>query len=56
MFIKEIADPFRYGVVITDESGRITEFVEKPSKFVGNKINCGLYLFNISVIDRIPVI
>jgi mannose-1-phosphate guanylyltransferase len=29
--------------------------VEKPSVFVSNKINAGLYLFNISMIDRIPM-
>jgi len=29
--------------------------VEKPSVFVGNKINAGLYLLNVSVIDRIEM-
>jgi len=43
-------------VVITDEStGQIQSFVEKPQKFVSNKINAGMYIFNPSIIDRIPL-
>lgn len=28
--------------------------MEKPTEFVSNKINAGLYLFNTSIIDRVP--
>jgi mannose-1-phosphate guanylyltransferase len=29
--------------------------VEKPQTYVGNKINAGLYLLNVSMIDRIEL-
>ena len=33
--------------------GEIERFVEKPTTFVSNKINAGLYIFNLDIIDRI---
>lgn len=48
-------DPTKYGVIISDSTGKIERFVEKPKNFVGDKINAGLYIFNTSIIDRIPV-
>lgn len=51
----KVADPSKYGVIVSDQtSGKIERFVEKPSTFVGDRINAGLYLFNESVIERIP--
>jgi mannose-1-phosphate guanylyltransferase len=29
--------------------------VEKPAKFVSNKINAGMYLFNADILKRIPL-
>ena len=52
--VTKVEDPTRYGVVVAEESGQINKFVEKPTTFVSNKINAGLYLFNIDVIKRIP--
>jgi len=51
--VTKVDDPSKYGVVVADESGKIERFVEKPSVFISNKINAGLYLFNTSMIDRI---
>jgi mannose-1-phosphate guanylyltransferase len=47
---------FRYGVVATDSSGRITQFQEKPAveQAVSTKINTGIYIFEPSVFDHIP--
>lgn len=46
----------QYGVVVYDEaSGKISRFVEKPQVYVGNKINAGIYIFNPTILDRIPV-
>lgn len=42
-------------VILDEETGRVVKFVEKPVKFVGNKINAGIYLLNTSVLDRIPL-
>ena len=51
----KVDDPSKYGVIVYDQtSGKIERFVEKPSTFVGDRINAGLYLFNEGIIDRIP--
>ena len=49
-------EPSRYGVVVYSDDGKIDRFVEKPSSFVSNKINAGLYLFNTTILERIEVI
>jgi len=51
-----VKDPTKYGVVVSNDVGRIDRFIEKPKEFISDKINAGIYLFNTSVIDRIPVI
>ncbi len=55
IIVTQVLDPSKYGVVVAKEDGQIEKFVEKPSVFVSNKINAGLYLFNTSIIDRIPL-
>ncbi|CAG0920107.1 unnamed protein product [Notodromas monacha] len=53
--VTRVEEPSRYGVVVYDEEdGLVRSFVEKPREFVSNKINAGLYVFNPSVLDRIP--
>jgi mannose-1-phosphate guanylyltransferase len=42
-------------VVLSRENGQITQFVEKPQVFVGNRINAGIYIFNPSVLNRIEL-
>ena len=49
-----VEDPSRFGVIVSDEAGRVNSFVEKPNYFISNKINAGIYLLNVSVLDRIP--
>ncbi|MDY7102850.1 MAG: NDP-sugar synthase [Actinomycetota bacterium] len=51
-----VDDPSRYGVVPTDESGRVLEFVEKPAPGTAptNWINAGTYVLEPEVLDRIP--
>ena len=55
ILVTPVEDPTKYGVVLARENGQIDKFVEKPQVYVGNKINAGLYLLNVSVIDRIPL-
>jgi len=45
-----------YGVVVTDDSGQITSFQEKPSveEALSNQVNTGIYIFEPEVIDLIP--
>lgn len=38
------ADVTRFGVVKTDEDGRITEFEEKPMLATSNLVSCGIYV------------
>ncbi|HMD44858.1 MAG TPA: NDP-sugar synthase [Acidimicrobiales bacterium] len=51
-----VEDPSRFGVVPTDEGGRVTAFVEKPAPGHAptNLINAGTYVLEPSVLDRIP--
>lgn len=45
-----------YGVVVTDNQGRVIEFQEKPAveQARSNTVNTGIYIFEPEVIDRIP--
>jgi mannose-1-phosphate guanylyltransferase len=45
-----------YGVVVSDEQGRITQFQEKPdqAEALSNYISTGIYIFEPEVIDLIP--
>ncbi len=45
-----------YGVVVTDENDRITNFQEKPSveEALSTNINTGIYIFEPEIIDYIP--
>jgi len=55
LVVTKVEEPSKFGVVIYDETGRIERFVEKPKKFVGNRINAGIYLLSPSVFDRIEM-
>jgi len=36
LMIKGVEDPSKYGVVVSDESNKVTNFIEKPSQFISN--------------------
>lgn len=56
ILLTQVTDPTKYGVVVSDQTtGKIERFVEKPKNFISDRINAGIYLFNTSVIDRIPL-
>ncbi len=52
-----VEDPSRYGVVVTDVAGQVEAFIEKPTKeeAPSTAINAGTYVFEPSVLGRIPV-
>lgn len=54
--LTRVKDPTLYGLVLTDESGRVRKFLEKPSwdEIESNTINAGAYLFEPSVLGLIP--
>lgn len=43
IWVKEVEDYQRFGVVVTDENGIITDMVEKPSEPVSKLANIGMY-------------
>lgn len=57
LYLTPVDDPRAYGLVPTDQHGRVTAFLEKPKtaeEIVTNNINAGCYVFRKSVIDSIP--
>ncbi len=56
MAVKAVDSRFEYGVTLTNASGRITGFKEKPSwgDVFSNKVNTGIYLFEPEVLRLIP--
>lgn len=54
--LKRVPDPLEFGVVITDEDGRIERFLEKPSwgQVFSDTINTGIYVVEPVVFDYIP--
>lgn len=56
ILLTPVPDPSAFGVVPTDERGRVLGFVEKPpaGQAPTNLINAGVYVFEASVLDRIP--
>ena len=48
-----VEDTASYGVVPTDDEGRVTEFLEKTESPPTNRINAGAYVIERSVADRI---
>jgi mannose-1-phosphate guanylyltransferase len=53
--LQAVEDPSRFGVVPTDEEGRVIAFVEKPPRDEAptNLINAGTYVLEPSVLGRI---
>ena len=51
-----VADPSAFGVVPTDDEGRVVAFIEKPppGQAPTNLINAGTYVLEPSVLARIP--
>lgn len=51
-----VEDPSAFGVVPTDDSGKVLGFIEKPppGEAPTNLINAGVYVFEPAVLERIP--
>ena len=54
--LKSMNDPLEFGVVMTDESGRVERFLEKPSwgQVFSDRVNTGIYVLEPEVLDLIP--
>lgn len=53
--VTPVKDPSKYGVVVYDDRGQIKRFVEKPTEFVGDKINAGIYILNVEILNRVEL-
>ena len=54
LHLVEVEDARPFGCVPTDDSGRVTAFVEKSEHPVTRQINAGCYVFRRRVVDTIP--
>jgi mannose-1-phosphate guanylyltransferase len=57
LHLTRVTDPRAFGLVPTDEDGRVTAFLEKPQtpeEIVTDQINAGAYVFDRAVLDTIP--
>ena len=56
ILLTPVEDPSAFGVVPTDDDGRVLGFIEKPppGESPTNLINAGVYVMEPSVLDRIP--
>jgi NDP-sugar pyrophosphorylase family protein len=52
--LTRVEDASPFGLVATDEEGRVAAFVEKPATPQPGVVNAGTYVLEPSVLDRIP--
>ncbi|MDQ3857606.1 MAG: sugar phosphate nucleotidyltransferase, partial [Actinomycetota bacterium] len=54
--LKSVENPLEFGIVVTDEDGRIERFLEKPSwsQVFTDTINTGIYVVEPAVLDHVP--
>lgn len=54
--LTRVPDPLAFGVVMTNDEGRITRFLEKPQwgEVFSDTINTGIYILEPQVLDLIP--
>ena len=54
--LTHIDNPLEYGVIVTDQDGWITNFLEKPTwgELISDTVNTGIYVIEPEVLDLIP--
>ena len=54
--LTRVPNPLEFGVIMTDEGGRVTQFLEKPSwgEVISDTVNTGIYVLEPQVLDLIP--
>ncbi len=54
--LKSVENPLEFGIVVTDEDGRIERFLEKPSwgQVFSDTINTGIYVIEPEVMRHVP--
>src|ERR687895_1632362 len=56
MVLKAVENPLDFGIVITEEDGRISRFLEKPAwgQVFSDTVNTGIYLLEAPVMNEMP--
>ena len=56
LVLKRVENPLEYGVVVTDETGRVRGFYEKPGwgDVLTDAVNTGIYILEPELLARIP--
>lgn len=56
ILLTRMSKPLQYGIVLTDDDGKINKFLEKPSwgQVFSDTINTGIYILEPEVLDLIP--
>ena len=54
--LTRVPNPLQYGIVLTEDDGRIVRFLEKPTwgEVFSDTINTGIYIIEPEVLDLIP--
>ncbi len=54
--LKSVENPLEFGIVVTDQDGRVERFLEKPSwgQVFSDTINTGIYVLEPEVLKHIP--
>jgi mannose-1-phosphate guanylyltransferase/phosphomannomutase len=57
LILTRVPNPIEFGVVITNEEGKIQRFLEKPStsEIFSDTVNTGTYILEPEVLDYLPV-
>src|SRR5437870_2366509 len=54
--LKSVDNPLEFGIVVTDEDGRVERFLEKPSwgQVFSDTINTGIYVLEPEILRHVP--
>jgi len=54
--LKSVENPLEFGIVVTDDDGRVERFLEKPSwgQVFSDTINTGIYVIEPEVLKHVP--
>ena len=56
LILKQVDTPLDYGVVVTNQDGRVTRFLEKPSwsEVFSDTVNTGIYIIEPETLKSVP--
>ena len=50
--VKEVEDPSKFGVVVSDEHGQVSKYIQTPNEFYASTVNCGIFIFNLAIFEK----